>query len=308
MTTVMLVDDSAMERRLISALLVKSVNCDIEFCENGVQAISRIPRIRPDLVLTDLVMPEMNGLQLVRAIRKKWPEIPVVLMTAYGNEETAVEALEAGAASYVPKAQQAERLVETVLRVLARAQSEKSHRKIDTRLRELFCSYTLENDPTLISALVDKFQQTMADIGLADATERVRTCLALEEALLNAMYHGNLEITEQELAEARTDFRGGVLAKLVQQRRGVARCRHREITLDAHISRESARFVVRDDGVGFDHRAAGTNRLSDYFECGRGRGLMLMQSMMDEVSFNPTGNEVTLVKLTDRGWDRKAVM
>ncbi len=67
-----------------------------------------------DLVITDLMMPETNGLELVAAVRQLYPQVPVILMTAYGNESIAVEALERGAASYVPKSQQADRLSDTV--------------------------------------------------------------------------------------------------------------------------------------------------------------------------------------------------
>ena len=62
----------------------------------------------PALVLTDLIMPEMNGLELVKAIREHHPFVPVILMTSKGNEEIAVQALQGGAASYVPKSQLAE--------------------------------------------------------------------------------------------------------------------------------------------------------------------------------------------------------
>ena len=58
----------------------------------------------PDVVLTDLDMPRMNGLQLVEAIRRNYPTIPVVVMTALGSEEIAALALAKGAASYIPKA------------------------------------------------------------------------------------------------------------------------------------------------------------------------------------------------------------
>ncbi|MCH8177635.1 MAG: NRDE family protein, partial [Proteobacteria bacterium] len=65
--------------------------------ENGKQALAKIAASPPDLVVTDLMMPEMNGLELVRTIRRRHADIPVILMTAYGDESTAIEALEAGA-------------------------------------------------------------------------------------------------------------------------------------------------------------------------------------------------------------------
>ena len=74
----------------------------------------------PDVVISDLVMPELNGLELIGQVRQNYPLVPVILLTALGNEEIAFEALEQGAASYVPKARQAECLADTVDRVAAR--------------------------------------------------------------------------------------------------------------------------------------------------------------------------------------------
>ena len=75
------------------------------------------------MVLTDLNMPEMNGLQLVEAARGDFPAVPVVLMTALGSEEIAVEALQKGAASYVPKRNLAQDIADTLDRVVAVAQA-----------------------------------------------------------------------------------------------------------------------------------------------------------------------------------------
>ena len=73
------------------------------YVHDGREALAAIQRDPPDLVLTDLQMPEMNGLELVVAIRTTYPAIPVILMTAHGSEEIAMEALQKGAASFVPK-------------------------------------------------------------------------------------------------------------------------------------------------------------------------------------------------------------
>src|SRR5690348_2122267 len=103
MTTVLIVDDSAVDRRLAQGLLEKGGEMSFAFAANGKEAIEQLQVSPPDIVLTDLQMPEMNGLELVRAVREKYPLIPVILMTAQGSEEIAVQALSCGAASYVPK-------------------------------------------------------------------------------------------------------------------------------------------------------------------------------------------------------------
>ena len=75
-----------------------------------------IEQHHPDIVLTDLHMPEMNGLELVTAVKEKFPDIPVLLMTAKGSEDIAAQALRQAAASYVPKRRLADDLVRTIMR------------------------------------------------------------------------------------------------------------------------------------------------------------------------------------------------
>src|SRR5262249_58411516 len=84
------------------------------YAGNGREALAVIEKEKPDLVLTDLQMPEMNGLELVEEVRSKYRSVPIILMTAHGSEEIAIQALQKGAASYVPKRNLAQDLLETV--------------------------------------------------------------------------------------------------------------------------------------------------------------------------------------------------
>jgi hypothetical protein len=154
----------------------------------------------------------------------------------------------------------------------------------------------LENDPGLIRALVSEVQKMMSSVKFADVGERIRVGEALEEALLNAMYHGNLEIGERELAKARSELDGARLDALVEERRRRDPYRERTILTIIQISPRQVRFVIRDQGAGFNVNALSGRDLAASFEHGERRGLTLIQSMMDEVSFNAAGNELTMCK------------
>src|SRR5262245_3207159 len=119
MPTILVVDDSPVDRRLVSGLLSKNAYLTIETAASGPDALSAIERSVPDLVVTDLVMPGMDGFELVAKVRGLHPLVPVILMTSMGNEEIAGRALQEGAASYVPKRSLAQKLLDTVQRVLA---------------------------------------------------------------------------------------------------------------------------------------------------------------------------------------------
>jgi anti-sigma regulatory factor (Ser/Thr protein kinase) len=249
----------------------------------------------PDVVITDMLMPEMDGMELVSNIRMDYPRIPVILITGHGNENLAVEALEMGATSYVPKQFLAEKLQETVEQVLAVAKADRSYSRLIGCLRNTQYRFALDNDPALIPPLVDLLQQMLAGMRVCDATGRMHAGIALEEALLNAVLAGNLEMNREEVLAARSHLRQGQLSALVNERRRQPPYADRIAELIADITPEQATFVIRDEGPGFDTTRVPDRHDPETLEHFEGRGLVLMKNFMDDVSFNASGNEVTMV-------------
>jgi anti-sigma regulatory factor (Ser/Thr protein kinase) len=245
-------------------------------------------------------MPNLNGLQLVEAVRRQFPLVPVILMTAHGSEEVAVQALLSGAASYVPKIELARHLLDTVQNVLSASRCNRQHARLMECAQKRELNFVLENDSSLIPPLVDQLQQTIASLGLVDDTARVQVAIALEEALLNALYHGNLELSSEQLEDLRSSLMRSNGVDPITERRQQEPFRDRRIHVTATVSREEARFVIRDEGPGFD-----TTQVPDPTDPANltresGRGLVLMRMFMDEVSRNESGNEVCLVKRRER--------
>ena len=102
-TKILVVDDEVSIREMIKKGLSQMGEFNVETAQNGVEAIEKIEKEIFDLVLTDLKMPEMDGLELLRNIKGTRPEVMVILMTAYGSIETAVEAMKMGANDYITK-------------------------------------------------------------------------------------------------------------------------------------------------------------------------------------------------------------
>jgi CheY-like chemotaxis protein/anti-sigma regulatory factor (Ser/Thr protein kinase) len=287
----LVVDDSPIDRRVVAGLVKRGLGWQVEEAEDGARALEALARRAPDLVLTDLHMPEMDGLQLVQAVRHCQPLVPVVLMTAYGNEEIALQALRQGAASYVPKRLLERDLVETLARVLAAARGGRQRQRLLACVTRAETDFVLENDRALLGALMNLLQETLAGLGLGDGTDRTRVGVALEEALINAMVHGNLEVSSElrqrdEAAHAR----------LVAARARQAPYRDRRIHVRARLSPAEAVYVIRDEGPGFDPAAVPDPRDPANLERASGRGLLLIRTFMDEVRHNERGNEITLVK------------
>jgi DNA-binding NtrC family response regulator len=100
---ILVVDDEAPIRDVIRKGLSQMGGYSVEVAQNGLEAIEKIEKDVFDLVLTDLKMPEMDGLELLKTIKGIRPEVMVILMTAYGSIETAVEAMKIGANDYITK-------------------------------------------------------------------------------------------------------------------------------------------------------------------------------------------------------------
>jgi CheY-like chemotaxis protein len=305
MAKVLVVDDSPVDRRLAGNLLEKrsgltaaekQTGITVVYAGNGKEALAAIQKEAPDLVLTDMQMPEMTGLELVQEIKSQYPSIPVILMTAHGSEEIAIQALQRGAASYVPKRNLAQELLETVEDVLAVAGAKRhEQRLLDECWRKTESYFLLPNDLSYISPLVTHLQQTLTRMKICDENGLIRVAVALREALSNAMLHGNLELSSQ----LREDD-GQAYYEQMEARRKEEPYEDRYVHVTAKESRDEAQYIIRDEGAGFDPTTLPDPTDPANMEKISGRGLLLIHTFMDEVRFNKEGNEITMVKRCDR--------
>ena len=289
--TILIVDDSPVDRRLAAAIVTRRGGLRVATAANGREALEIIARDPPAAVLTDLQMPEMNGLELVEEVRREYPGVPVILMTAFGSEEIALHALRAGAASYVPKRSLAQELGDTLDTVLSLGALDRRRHKLLKCLDSSRMSFRLENDPELIAPLIAKIQEDLDGMGLCDGNRRTRIGVALQECLANALYHGNLEVSSDLRQEDERRF----YALADARRRRPPYCQ-RHIHVLADLNRDSVAYTIRDEGPGFE-----TAKLDEPFDPETltrvgGRGMLLIRTFMDEVRHNAAGNEITMIK------------
>jgi CheY-like chemotaxis protein len=291
MALVLVVDDSPVDRARAGGLLKKGADLKPIYAANGREALDAIRDKKPDIVVTDLQMPEIDGLELVATVRREIPALPVILMTAHGSEETAIAALRRGATNYVAKRNLAFELVATVLAVLEIARADRGQRAILSCLTRTEARFELDNDVGHIPALLDQLEASLARMDLFDRTEWMRIGVALREALVNAIYHGNLELTSTLLEEDEAKF-----ARLAKERPRQTAFASRRVYVSACETRREATYVIRDEGSGFDPASLPDPTDPANLDRRTGRGLFLIRTFMDEVRHNSAGNEITLVK------------
>jgi CheY-like chemotaxis protein len=288
---VLVVDDSSIDRHLAGSVLAKALRARVVFAANGREALEAMRQDLPDVVVTDLQMPELDGLGLVQEIRSSFPSVPTILITAHGSEEVAIAALQKGAASYVPKRNIARGLADTVRDVVALSGSGRTQRKLFACWGRTEFEFSLENDTSLIPPLVAHLQQYSASIRPTDETEQLRVNIALHEAIRNAMHHGNLELSSDLRSQG-----AELYYQEAERRRVLPPYCSRRVFLRVMESRQESRYLIRDEGPGFDHEAHRHDPNDPmHLESPSGRGLFLMRMFMDELHYNERGNEITMI-------------
>ncbi len=288
MTRILLAEDSATQAAIIGAQL-QLAGFETEIASDGVQAINSLRQRQPDIVLTDLQMPELDGLQLVKAVRRQYASIPVVLMTAHGSEEMALLALRKGALTYIPKDELRPNVAPTLLRILDIQQLQPDQQLLRAAT-QTDSSFAINNDPALAIQLVAHCRQELVQLGFADETGILQIAVAVSEALDRAIHQGNLEIDERMRHEDPQTFN-----EVAHARRLEMPFRQRRIYMTKQVTASAATYTIRHEG-----RPSAPSFFSQppttAFESVQDRSRLLMWTFMDEVHAGAEGREIKLVR------------
>ena len=120
MAKIMLVDDAAFMRMMLKNTLKQAGYDNFVEAQDGADAVKKYEEEKPDLVIMDITMPNMDGLQALKVIRGNDSSAKVVMCTAMGQESMVVEAIKSGAKDFVVKPFNAERITQTVKNILGK--------------------------------------------------------------------------------------------------------------------------------------------------------------------------------------------
>ncbi len=235
--------------------------------ESGLEVFQQaMLETRPfDIVMTDVVMPRMSGLDLLKKVRTLNRDTIVVVLTSDANVDTAIEALNLGANNFLHKPPNSEE----ILSVMWRA----------TKQREIFLENVELNPFTERTIHIEipsqlKFIKGIAHNIIADAKLmgydenelRDKVPVTVDEAVTNAIKHGN---------------------KFQEDKK---------VYIDIHIDIDRIKIIVADEGPGFNVKAVPDPTDPTNFLKPSGRGILFMSIGMDEVRYNEKGNILTLIK------------
>ena len=115
---VLIVDDAVFMRMMIKDILEKNGFEIIGEASNGASAVEEYKNLKPDIVTMDITMPEMDGIQAVKEIRKIDPDAKIIMCSAMGQQAMVMEAIQAGEKDFIVKPFQSDRVVEALNKVL----------------------------------------------------------------------------------------------------------------------------------------------------------------------------------------------
>jgi len=291
MARVLVAEDSPTQAQFVNFLL-RDAGHEVELTVNGVDALAAIRRQLPDVVLTDMQMPQMNGLELVEALRSEFPGLPVVLNTEFGSEELAVQALRSGAAYYIPKRNLAREVASLLEELLSVGSARKKQTLFLDRLSQTENQFILENDTDLVPQVVGHVESVMKQMALFDESEQMRIGIAVHEAVVNGMVHGNLEIG----SELKSGDWQAYHDTIASRSKSTPYCDRRVVVVIRARRGPYLEVRVKDQGLGFD-----PGKLPDPTDPANigkasGRGLLLIRTFFDSVNHSSTGNEIIMVK------------
>ena len=115
---ILICDDAAFMRMMIKDILTKNGYNIVGEAENGAKAVEKYQELKPDLVLMDITMPEMDGIQALKAIKAADPSATVIMCSAMGQQAMVIESIQSGAKDFIVKPFQQDRVLEAVRKVV----------------------------------------------------------------------------------------------------------------------------------------------------------------------------------------------
>ena len=115
---ILICDDAAFMRMMIKDILTKNGYNVVGEAENGAKAVEKYNELKPDLVLMDITMPEMDGIQALKKIKETDPGATIIMCSAMGQQAMVIESIQSGAKDFIVKPFQADRVLEAVKKVV----------------------------------------------------------------------------------------------------------------------------------------------------------------------------------------------
>jgi FixJ family two-component response regulator len=294
---ILVVDDEENIRTLLHQCLAGE-GYAIDTAPDGVAGMERVLENEYSLVITDVMMPRLGGLDFLKNVKVSQPELPVVIITGYATTDITIQALKLGAVDFITKPFKLSEIFFTVKRIMDYQGREEEIQHAYEQVSHSAKTFDCLCQELDIDAVLHVIVKELMDLGFCAEADSMKISLAIREAVDNAVEHGNLELPSgHKHKEYMIDPQA--FQRWKQQRLQDPQFGRRRIRIEFSYTPGRMEVKVADEGAGFDTSGL-PQSIKEAEETGSElHGYRLMLLSMDEVRYNDKGNEVTLVKLRD---------
>ncbi|SDM22335.1 response regulator transcription factor [Bacillus sp. OK048] len=193
---IMIADDHHVVRRGLAFFLKTQREIEIiGEAGNGKEAVDQARKLKPDLILMDLVMPEMDGIQATKIIKSELPEIKIMMLTSFSDQDHVIPALEAGASGYQLKDIEPDELIKCIKKIMAG--ENQLHPKATSHL--LANLSNKKEDRNLLSELTKRELDVLKEIAKGKSNKEIASALFISEKTVKT--HVSNLLSKLELAD-----------------------------------------------------------------------------------------------------------
>ena len=291
--TILIVDADEMARFALQRKFSRS-GYNIISLEKAEDALYLIKSgdVKVDLVISDIKLSRMDGIELLRRLKTMDEPLPVLLLAGKGNMEDVISALRLGVDDFIRKPFDANDVVLSAYSILRRKQEEIMAGAFGRFIDYEKVVYVIPNEVSLINMISYQLTRNLLPMGFCNKTTAENISLALKEAITNAMFHGNLEISS--VIREQEGMKG--FNEEIDKRKDDLIYKDRKVKIVCEKNLEYIEYSIEDEGPGFNYSSVPDPREPENFFKNSGRGLLIISVHFDEVYWNDRGNCIYLKK------------
>ncbi len=291
---ILVVDDDPSICNMVTRFLEMN-NYQGDVAHNGKEALELLEKNSYQLVLSDIKMPEMDGISFMQAAKEVKADLLFIIMSGYGTLESAIQALKLGAINFIKKPLSVIELISTIKKAEDILFKKNLPYKISPFIQNInkHLTFQVKELNETIDMVVDYLVLELPHFNLSEVRIDNLT-LALYEALNNAIEHGCLEL-EKHLGNDNSveDFQDFTREKI--KRLEKKEYAEKPVLIDLEYKNNQIRYTISDSGKGFDHKQYLKNIDNKLYVDSINKGLFLIMNTVDQIEFNEKGNVLTLI-------------
>ncbi len=290
MKKILIIDDEKPVRDVLNIALTEEGYL-LSVAANGKQGLQIFQEEEPDIVITDVMMPEMDGIEVTKKLKDASDNVDVIIMSGFGTEELVIEALRARASNYIKKPIAFDELFNILDAIIFKRENRKRIEVAKDIVFKEQKEIIIGNNVSEVWGIVNQILFNIHSSISHNTIEGIS--IGLYEIIINAVEHGNLDISYEEKSLA---LQNNSYQKLLNDRKIEADRQKKNVFINCRYSRDDIVVEVKDQGEGFDLKNLPDMTNPETIISDHGRGILLASLFFDEVNFREPGNCVELIK------------